>query len=122
MKRTGPTKMALRQLIRRLQKASVERKQAIWKTVAGILLKPTRQRPSANLAKLEYLNAKLGDKILLVPGKVLAGGTLSKKVRVAAFEFSAAAKQKIADNKGNAWTLAELVESKLTPSDMVIVK
>lgn len=122
MKRTGPTKESTRLLIRKLEKASVTQKNRLWKTVADQVAKPRRERVSINVQKLEKLSEKFGKKTLLVAGKVLAGGNMTKAVSVAAMEYSELGKQKIKTMKGNAWTLNELLESKIKPSDIVIVK
>ena len=109
-------------LARLLEKAGVERKQAIWKTVAEMLQKPRRQRAALNLSKLERLARQFKGKILLVPGKVLGTGTLNEKATVAAFEFSQNAKKKVVAAHGKTVSLAELVQSGEKPGNIVIVK
>lgn len=122
MKRTGPTKRSTRMLVRLLEKTGVERKQAIWKTVAEMLEKPRRQRATLNLSKLDRLAKQFKGKILLVPGKVLGTGTLNEKATVAAFEFSQSAGKKIGAVHGKTVSLAELVQSREKPANIVIVK
>ena len=122
MKRTGPTTEITRKLIRLLEKTSVTQKNNIWKTVAGLVSKPRRQRASVNVQKLGRLSRKFAKKTMLIPGKILSGGILATPINVAALEYSENAKQKIKAAKGNAWTLPELLESKIKPSEIVIVK
>ncbi|MFH0954952.1 MAG: 50S ribosomal protein L18e [Candidatus Micrarchaeota archaeon] len=122
MKRTGPTKEATRMLIRQLEKASVCQKRALWKTIAQQIGKPRRERCAINVQKLEKLSQKFAKKTMVVPGKVLAAGNLTKPISVAALEYSELGRQKIKSMKGNAWTLEELLESKVKPSEIVIVK
>ena len=107
VKRTGPTNLALRALIKDLKKTSKENKVKIWRRVAEDLLKPSRQRRMVNVG---HINKKIKDgEIALVPGKVLSEGILNKKVTVAAFQFSDSAKNKI--NKiGKALTLKQLLK------------
>ncbi len=62
-----------------------------WKRVAELLAKPKRRRIEVNLRKIEKL-AKEGDTVV-VPGKVLGDGKLTKKVNVVAFSFSESAKR-----------------------------
>jgi len=62
-----------------------------WKRVAELLAKPKRRRIEVNLRKIEKL-AKEGDTVV-VPGKVLGDGRLTKKVNVVAFNFSESAKR-----------------------------
>lgn len=122
MKPTGPTKNSTRLLVRKLEKTSIERKQAIWKTVAQQLEKPRRQQVAINLSKLNRLGKKFKGKILLVPGKVLASGVLEEKLQVAAFEFSQNAREKIGTTGGKCFSLSELVEKKEKPQMVLIVK
>ena len=95
-------------LIQQLKRAASEEKVALWKRVAEDLEKPTRQRRTVNVFKIDA-NVEEGD-VIVVPGKVLGEGDLTKKVTVAAFAFSEEAKTKIAKS-GKALTIAELVKS-----------
>ena len=102
--RTGPSNTKLNALIVELK--SKARETPLWKRVASDLEKPSRQRRQVNLYKLNR-HAKDGE-VMLVPGKVLSLGDLDKKITVAAFNYSAAAKKKIEDKQGSALTIAEL--------------
>ena len=79
---------------------------AIWRDVALRLEKPKRNWAEANLSKLE-LYAKDGETII-VPGKVLAAGTISKKITVAAYDFSDAAAKAIVAAGGKTMSIEEL--------------
>lgn len=79
-----------------------------WRRVRELLAKPRRRRIAVNLSKLERY-AKEGSTVI-VPGKVLAGGSLTKPIRVAAFSFSQRAKQLIEAAGGKALSIEELVE------------
>ena len=63
-----------------------ETEAAIWRDIALRLEKPKRNWAEANLSKLERY-AQDGETIV-VPGKVLAAGNISKKITVAAYDFS----------------------------------
>lgn len=104
---TGPTNLELRMLTRFLRKAGKEYNAPVWKYAAGLLERPTRRRVEVNLYKIERY-AEEGDYVL-VPGKVLGFGVLTKKVVVAAWRFSRAAREKIYAAGGEAITIAELV-------------
>lgn len=95
-------------LVSALKKLAIENKRQLWKTVAVEITKPTRQKREVNIYKLER-HAKDGE-IIIVPGKVLGSGALSKKITVAALQFSESAKQKIQSNKGEALTIEELMK------------
>tara|TARA_Y100000310_G_C20700699_1_gene829588 strand:+ start:4830 stop:5180 length:351 start_codon:yes stop_codon:yes gene_type:complete len=95
MKKTGPTNPELQTLIRDLKILSQKNEAVIWKRIATELEKPTRQRLQINLYKISK-NTKDGDTII-VPGKVLGMGDLTKQVKVAAWSFSEQAENKIKD-------------------------
>jgi large subunit ribosomal protein L18e len=106
MRKTKSPNLHLRKMIASLKKLSNESNVKIWDAIAENLSKPTRIRRQINLTKLESY-AKDGDTII-VPGKVLGTGTLSKKVTVSAWRFSDSAFTKI--NKiGKAISIDELM-------------
>ncbi|MFH1592741.1 MAG: 50S ribosomal protein L18e [Candidatus Woesearchaeota archaeon] len=105
--RTGPTNKYLIELIKSLKKLSIEKKVKIWKAVAKELEKPTRIRRVVNLDRLNRV-CKDGETIL-VPGKVLGGGELDKKLTVAAFGFSEKALDKIKE-KSKSISIEELMK------------
>lgn len=80
----------------------------IWKDVAHRLASPRRNWPSVNLSKID-LFAQDGDEIV-VPGKLLGAGTISKKVTVAAYSASSSAKQKLAAAGASFMSIEELAE------------
>lgn len=97
----------LMELLQLLKKAAIDNDAAIWKRVASDLEGPTRRRRVVNVYKLEKY-AK-DNEIVVVPGKVLGTGELSKKITVAAYTFSGQALDKI-NAKGKAMSIKELVE------------
>jgi large subunit ribosomal protein L18e len=98
----GPTNLQLRKTIDLLSK----QKKAIWKRVAEDLLKPSRQRRTVNVFRLNRYSQK--GEIIAVPGKVLSEGTLAHALTVAAYSFSKEAKVKIEKAGGKTMTLTEL--------------
>lgn len=106
-KRTGPTNPILRHLIRSLRKAGRSRKTKIWKVVAEKLESPRRMRPEVTLGQINRHSSD--GEIVLVPGKVLASGTLTHPVTVAAFKFSRPAMKKIASAGGKTITISKLL-------------
>lgn len=91
-----------------------------WKKVAYELSKPRRQRVEVNLSKLDVYSSEEGT--VIVPGKVLASGAVSKKVNVAAFAFSERAKQLISDAGGKAMTIESLHKSNPEGRGVMILK
>lgn len=98
----GPTNPVLIGQIEDLKKEKKE----IWQKTAEMLSRPTRNRPAVNLSKIDRYT-KEGE-VVLVPGKVLASGSLSKPVTVAAWNFSESARKKILGAKGKALSISEL--------------
>lgn len=104
-RRTGPMNYQLQELIKELQVKAVGSR--FWKRVVEDLQKPTRQRRIVNVYKIDKY-AHDGETII-VPGKVLSVGELSKKVDVAALNFSGEAKRKIIAASGKALSIKELL-------------
>lgn len=107
-KRTGPTNPYLKQLIENLRKKSFELNAPIWKTIAEKLEKSRRKRIEVNLSDIER-NTKENDTII-VPGKILSSGDLTKPVRIAAWQLSKEAREKIEISKGKCLTIEELIK------------
>ncbi|GIU68916.1 MAG: 50S ribosomal protein L18e [Candidatus Woesearchaeota archaeon] len=76
----------LKELISSLKKQSIEQKTNIWKRIALELEKPTRHHRIVNLSKIDK-NTKDND-IVIIPGKLLSGGELNKKVTIIAYSYS----------------------------------
>jgi large subunit ribosomal protein L18e len=106
--------------INAMEDASKESGKALWKAIAKELDKPKRIRAVVNLSRIDR-HTKEGD-IVAVPGKVLAAGNLSKGVKIAAFNFSEGAVEKIKAAKGDHMSLIELLESGVETSQIRIMK
>jgi large subunit ribosomal protein L18e len=107
VKRTGPTNPNMRMLIEVLQRTAREQGVSLWRRIAEDLNKPSRQRRSVNVYKINQYGRE--GETIIVPGKVLSVGELTKPLEVAAFSFSESALKKI-NEKGKALTIAELIE------------
>lgn len=79
-----------------------------WKKIAQILSNSTREYSSVNLKEIDAL-AKEGDTIL-IPGKVLASGDISKKVRICSLSISASAREKLKRTKSEYASIAEEIK------------
>lgn len=73
------------------------KKNAKWNEVASILSGPRRKRINLNLDEINK-DSKAGE-IIVVPGKILSGGEIDKKIKVVAFNFSEKAKEKLLSAK-----------------------
>ncbi len=118
MKRTGPTKEKTKKLISLLKKEGKNKK--MWKEIAKAIATPRRNRVSINLWKLEKISEKFQNKTLVVAGKVLGKGELTKTLNIAALEFSEKAKEKVSEKKGKIIELEEAL--KINTKDLMIVK
>jgi large subunit ribosomal protein L18e len=118
-KRTGPTNPYLRNLIKLLREKSVELNAPIWKSIAKKLEKPTRQRVEVNLYHIDKY-VKDGETII-VPGKVLSSGELTKKVKIVAWQFSDKAKEKIEKSGSKTMTIEELIKENPKGSNVRIM-
>lgn len=94
-------------------------KAAIWRDIALRLEAPSRVWAEANLSKIEKYAAE--GETVIVPGKVLAAGDISKKVNVAAYSFSAKAAAAIVAAGGRTMTIRELMEENPSGSKIRIL-
>ncbi len=104
MKKSNPNLVTL---IDELLKAAAEKKAPVWKFVAEKLSAPRRMQVVVNVSKIERY-AKQGE-FVLVPGKVLGSGKITKSVKVAALNFSETARQKVLEAGGECLNIKELM-------------
>lgn len=83
-------------------------KSPAWNEVAKKLSGPTRRQPSLNLFQIDSL-VKAGDTIVL-PGKILSQGDLTKKIKLCALSISSLAKEKIKKSKSEFVPLIEEIK------------
>lgn len=101
------TDLSLVALINDLKAAERDTGAAIWRDIAERLEKPRNNWAEANLSKLDRY-AKDGD-VVIIPGKVLAAGSIEKKITVAAYGFSKAAADGIVAAGGKVLSIKELM-------------
>ena len=82
-----------------------------WLPVAKLLAGSTRKHSSVNLTDIEK-QTTTGDTVL-IPGKILSKGDITKKVRICALGFSAMAKEKLKKTKSEAVSIMD--EIKINP-------
>lgn len=76
-----------------------------WNDVAKILSGPTRKQSSLNLFEIDK-QTKAGDTVVII-GKVLSKGELTKKVRICALSISEKAQEKLKPTKSEAVSILE---------------
>jgi len=84
------------------------KKKKEWLKVADLLSKSRRGRIKVNLDRIEK-ETNLGETVV-IPGKVLGVGEISKKIRVVAFNFSEGAKEKLAKTKSEVVSIIEEIK------------
>ncbi|HVL49469.1 MAG TPA: 50S ribosomal protein L18e [Candidatus Thermoplasmatota archaeon] len=113
------TNPVLVDLIHRLKKAGWDHEAPIWRDIALRLEKPTKRRVEVNLSRIDR-SLREGE-TALVPGKLLAAGELTKRVDVAAYAFSEAARAKITAAGGKCLTYDELMKANPSGTKVRIV-
>lgn len=103
MKKTDKT---LIELVRKLKK----RKEGFYQALARYLSAARRKRIAVNIAKIDKIG-KEGE-LIVVPGKVLGNGLLTKNISVCAYSFSKSAEKKIKE-RGNIVSWDELIEKNM---------
>ena len=98
----------LETLIVELKKASIEKDVSLWKRLATDLEKPSRLMPEVNLSRIDRY-ARDGETVV-VAGKILSMGDLSKKITVAAYRFSGKSVEKITAAGGSIISIEELLK------------
>jgi len=108
----------LNELIEKLKKLSIDKDVKLWKRIASDLEKSTRNRRVVNLSKISRYSKE--GIIVVVPGKVLAGGNLEHPVNVVAYNFSKKAFDEI-NKKGSAITLNSFIEKNPKAKNIKII-
>jgi large subunit ribosomal protein L18e len=114
------TNPQLNETIAGLKKKGRQNKAQIWLRVAEFLGKPKRARVEINLSRIAR-NTKKGD-IVVVPGKVLAAGSISHPIHIGAFNFSQMARRKIQKAGGSCMSLSELADDHPKGSKVKILR
>ena len=102
-----------------LKAASRENDAPIWKSIAKKLEGPSRNWPVVNISKIEY-NASKNSKVV-IPGKIMGSGNLSKKVTVSAYSFTKSAIQKIENAGGKCMIYNEFIKKNPTGKDVMVI-
>ena len=102
-----------------LKKASRENDAPLWKSLALKLERPSRNWPSVNISKLEF-NVDKNSKVI-VPGKLLGAGNITKNITVSAYSFSESAKIKVESAGGKCLSYNEFIKSNPKGTDVVVI-
>ena len=102
-----------------LKTASRENDAPIWKSIAKKLEGPSRNWPIVNISKIDY-NASKNSKVI-IPGKIMGSGKLSKKVTVSAFSFTKSAVKKIESAGGSCMYYRDFIKKNPTGKDVMVI-
>ncbi len=105
LKKTNPNLVVL---IQDLKRVARENEAPLWRDIAKRLSRPKANWAEVNLSRLERYAAE-GD-VLVVPGKLLGSGELSKALRIAAFTASEVARRKVESAGGHVLGIRQLME------------
>lgn len=96
------------------------RKNVAWRPIANFLSGPTNAQAKINLKTIEG-KTSAGDTVV-IPGKVLASGELSKKVRIVALSISESALAKLKDSKSEFATIADEIKINAKAEGLKIIQ
>ena len=99
---------------------SLSLKNKPWLPIAKLISSPTRSHPSINLEEIDS-QTETGDTVL-IPGKVLAKGDLSKKVRIVSLTISSPALHKLSKTKSEFATIKEEIEINPKAEGVKVIK
>lgn len=106
--RTGPSNTEMQALIAELRSRGHKEDSKFLLKMADELSKSSRSRAKVNISRIEKSCGAKEEAI--VPGKLLADGILTKRVTVACFSSSEAARKKIEGAGGKIISIAQMVE------------
>ena len=110
IRKTQTTNQTLFNTIRNCTKVANKTGFGAYRAIAAKLAAPASQRAQVNLSKIEK-NAQKGD-VIIIPGKLLGTGTLSKQVTLVAFSASQSALDKLKESKSEYMTIDEYISKK----------
>ena len=96
------------------------RKNSYWLKIAKLLSTPTNNFSSINLFEIDR-QTTAGDTVL-IPGKVLSKGELTKKVRICALAISEKAKEKLSSSKSEIVSILEEINKNPKAEGVKIIK
>ncbi len=100
----------LHRVVVELRRAARARAAPIWSSVADRLERARHQTTPVNVGQLERIAR--ADETIVVPGKLLADGPLSKPLTVAALSYSTGARAKVHAAGGTALSIPELLKTR----------
>lgn len=116
---TGPSNLILRGLIDDIRNRGYKENIPFLLKLADELEKPRRSRAEVDLSKLNRVCSE--KETVVIPGKLLASGILSKELTVVAASFSMSSIEKVTKAGGKVMTIEELIKQNPKGTDVRIV-
>jgi len=119
VKRTGPQNNDIVDAISELKKAFLDSKVKLWKRLYKEISRSTRNRRVVNIIRLDK-HTKDND-VVVVPGKLLGVGTMTKKITVAPLLISEKAEQKLKDAGCKVISFKDLIKNNPKGTNVKII-
>jgi large subunit ribosomal protein L18e len=100
----------LHRVVVELRRAAHAHDAPVWDSVADLLERTRHKVTPVNVGHLERVTE--AEQTVVIPGKLLADGPLSKPLTVAALSYSPEARSKVHAAGGTALTISELLKAK----------
>ena len=113
------TNQPVLKMAKELKKASRKNDAPIWSTLAKFALKPSSAKRTVNLNKINELTKE--NDIVVIPGKVLGTGNISKKITLCSFSISLSAAKKILDSGGKILNFEDMIEEFPTGKGVIML-
>ena len=91
-----------------------------WTKYSHLFARPARQQPAVNLSTIDR-NSTTGDTIL-IPGKVLSQGNLSKKIKICALSISKLAREKLKPTKSEFSLIIDEIKKNQKAEGLKVIK
>ncbi|MEM4271708.1 MAG: hypothetical protein QXD13_01310 [Candidatus Pacearchaeota archaeon] len=91
-----------------------------WMKYAKILSVANRKQANVNLGEIDA-KASMGDTIL-IPGKVLSEGEITKKIRICSFGISKMAREKLKNSKSDWDSILNEIKKNVRAEGLKIIK
>lgn len=95
-------------------------KNKYWREIAKILSSSSRRYSSVNLSQIDKQTTP-GDTVI-IPGKVLSEGDLTKKVRICSLSISKPAREKLKSTKSEYVTILEEIKKNQKAEGIKIIR
>lgn len=98
----------------------VAKKNKAWREVAGLISSSRKNQKNINLKEIDKIAKE--KETIVIPGKILSGGELNKKIKIVAINFSEKAKEKIIKAGSEAVIMIQEIKSNPEAKGVKIIK